>query len=76
MEIKILGEPVFQLKNHHDWLDRGQKLFRPYVRRDGIHHTVHLFDSQGHLLTCGLDIKTADEKGFTPFNAYELQRPV
>jgi hypothetical protein len=75
MEIQINGDPVFQIKSFIDWQNRGQKLFAPWVKRDGKDHTVHLFDSKGHLLICGQDIKTADENGNAPFTAYELTRP-
>jgi hypothetical protein len=75
MEITILGEPVFEFSSFQDWVNRGQRLYRPFVQVYGKDHAVHLFDSKGHLLICGSYIRTADELGNTPFRAYDLKRP-
>lgn len=76
MKIEILGTPVFEFADYNDWWDRGQKAFAPWIKVHGKDHGVHLFDSQGHLLTCGGDIRIAEENGFVPFKAYDLKRPV
>jgi hypothetical protein len=75
MEITINAKPVFEFTDYNDWLENGQKRFAPWVKVYGKDHTVRVFDTQGNILTCGLDFRLAMEKGHNPFVAYQLTRP-